>query len=317
MKQSLKLLQSNEHKNEVSMSVTITNPKELGIFTELETSLIKDMFFKGHGSDLDFNVFLHVCKHTNLDPFLKQIYPVFRNSKQADGTRKSTMTIQTGIDGYRLMADRSGKYAPGKETTFCYDKNNKLLSATAFVKKLTRDGTWHEVSATAFWSEYVQMDIYKGIPTKFWSSMPHNMLAKCAEALAIRKACPAEVHGVYTKEEMDQADVEVFASPSQPLKTEEIAKLESIVEKKEEKIERITEVQVEELRLLKITATEEASKNIDNVLKMRSLSGLKELPVNGYKYIKDILEKNQKMSALAGIEVAPAPKLAWEVSVND
>ena len=161
--------------------------------------LVKDTFCKG-ADDQQLKLFLEVSRRTGLDPTLKQIYAVFREDRKL---QKKVMTIQTGIDGYRLVADKTGMYAPGKEPTFVYDDKGGIVSATAYIKKMTPDGTWHEVSACAHYSEYVQMYDYK--PTTFWAKMPHGQLAKCAEALAIRKAFPNHFSQLYVKEEMDQA----------------------------------------------------------------------------------------------------------------
>lgn len=162
---------------------------------EIKKDLIKRTICKG-ATDDELQLFIHACKHTGLDPFMKQIHAVKRKSKNGD-----VMTIQTGIDGLRLIADRSGNYAPGREPTFQYDANGKIKSATAYIKKRTADGVWHEVSATAFYSEYKPT-----YTNDFWENKGHIMLSKCAEALALRKAFPAEMSGLYTAEEMDQAD---------------------------------------------------------------------------------------------------------------
>lgn len=154
---------------------------------------IKNMYCK-NCNDEEFKLFSHVCTSTGLDPRRNQIYAI---------KRKERMTIQTGIDGFRLIAERTGKYAPGREPTYNYDAQGKLVSATAYVKKLVA-GTWHEVSATAFWNEYVVA--YNGKPSDFWNKMPHNQLAKCAESLCLRKAFPADYSGLNTTEEMGQAD---------------------------------------------------------------------------------------------------------------
>ncbi len=161
-------------------------------FSEQQVQLLKDMFKL---NEAELVLFEHVCAKTGLDPFRNQIYAI---------KRKDKITIQTGIDGFRLIAERTGKYSPGKEPTYSYDQQGKLLSATAYVKKMTQDGSWHDVSASAFYEEYVQK--FNGKPSQFWSQMPHNQLAKCAEALALRKAFPANFSGLYTTEEMAQAD---------------------------------------------------------------------------------------------------------------
>jgi phage recombination protein Bet len=173
-------------------------------FTDEKIKLLKQTVCKG-ATDNELQLFLHVCVKTGLDPFIRQIYSVPRGGQR---------TIQTGIDGYRVIAERTGRYAPGREPTYHYDDKGNLISATAYVKKQTQDGTWHEVCATAFWGEY------KG-ESPFWKKMPNNQLAKCAEALALRKAFPSELSGIYTKEEMDQASkIEAAEMVDLPLKEE-------------------------------------------------------------------------------------------------
>jgi|GEM_PF-1178781 phage recombination protein Bet len=167
--------------NELSLSTVCEFPPE-------KLKLLKDTVCKG-ASDNEMQLFLHVCIRTGLDPFMKQIYSIPRGGQR---------TIQTSIDGFRLIAERTNRYSPGKEPTYVYDSNGKLISATATIKKMTGDGTWHEISATAF------NDEYNGKNT-FWTKMPHLMLAKCAECLALRRAFPAEMSGVYSDDEMAQA----------------------------------------------------------------------------------------------------------------
>lgn len=169
--------------------------------SEEKLRLLKSTICKGASND-ELELFIHACNRMHLDPFMKQIYAVKR---WQDG--KEVMTIQTGIDGYRLIAERTNKYMPGRECTFAY-KEGKVFSATAYVKKLAIDGQWHEIASTVYWDEYVSKK-KDGTITGMWRDKPHVMLGKCAESAVLRKAFPADLSGVYTKEEMDQADVEI------------------------------------------------------------------------------------------------------------
>lgn len=164
-------------------------------WTSEQEKIIVNTIAPGLNKD-ELKIFAHICSKVNLDPFSKQIYAIKRGGK---------MCIQTGIDGFRLIAERSGKYAPGAETKFVYE-DRKLVSATAFVKKLTADGTWHSVSATAYLEEY---STRQGL----WAKMPRVMLEKAAEARCLRRAFPADLSGLYTEEEMDQADIEIKNDP--------------------------------------------------------------------------------------------------------
>lgn len=193
--------------NKVALMPQQDQSPVMGHFSERQVDILKNSICKGVSDD-EFQVFLMACVKTQLDPFMRQIYAVKRKAKRPDGSWGETMTIQTGIDGYRLIAERTERYAPGQEPSYAYDQNGNLISATAYVKKLTKDGTWHTVSASAYIDEYCQRT-REGQPMGMWGNMPRTMLAKCAEAQALRKAFPAEMSGVYTKEEMEQADVQV------------------------------------------------------------------------------------------------------------
>ncbi|CCB87753.1 phage recombination protein Bet [Simkania negevensis] len=183
------------------MTVQLVQPRNSDEydFDQTKLDLIKRTICKGATND-ELQLFIHACKRTGLDPFMRQIFAVKRWDSS---TKKEIMTIQTGIDGYRLIADRTGKYAPGKDTEFGYDNKGNIRWAKAYIKKMTPDGQWHEISAIAFWEEYVQTT-REGKSTLFWLKKSHIMLSKCTEALALRKTFPAERSGIYTKEEMAQ-----------------------------------------------------------------------------------------------------------------
>lgn len=173
-----------------------------------QIELVKRTVADGATND-ELALFLHTAKRTGLDPLARQIHFIRRKRWNKDkGAWDWVGSIQTGIDGYRLIADRTNRYAPGD---IVLKGSPPDMEATASVKKLVGD-TWHEIKATAYWTEYCQSD-KEGKPMGLWAKMPRLMLGKCAEALALRRAFPAELSGIYTHEEMAQADSDPAPAP--------------------------------------------------------------------------------------------------------
>lgn len=151
--------------------------------------------------DEDLYYFMYVAKRTGLDPMVKQIYPVYRWDYK---TGKEKMTIQVGIDGMRLVAERTGLYAGSDDALFDAEDQTHPNKATMVVYKVNKiTGERMPITASARWTEYAQTD-KEGKIMGLWGKMPYLMLSKCAEALALRKAFPNELSGIYTDEEMAQ-----------------------------------------------------------------------------------------------------------------
>jgi phage recombination protein Bet len=161
----------------------------------------------------DLAVFFHQSVRTGLDPFARQIYMIGRWTKQ--GTKQ---TIQTGIDGYRLIArraaDRTRESFGYEDTLWCGEDGvwrdvwlSKTPPSAAKVVVL-RNG--ERYPAVALFSEYAGTT-KEGSYTSMWATKSSVMIAKCAEALALRKAFPQDLSGIYTAEEMAQADIDVPA----------------------------------------------------------------------------------------------------------
>lgn len=149
----------------------------------------------------DIQVFFHYAKKTGLDPFSRQLYMINRGGKY---------TIQTSIDGFRVIRDRKGTFR-GMEQAWCgedgvwHDVWLHAVPPVAAKVTLYIDGFVKPISAVARFAEYCQMG-KTGRPIGMWGKMPALMIAKVAEALALRMAYPTDFSGLYSAEEMAQAD---------------------------------------------------------------------------------------------------------------
>lgn len=195
-------------------------------FTPAQLNLIKRTVAPDTNDD-EFSQFIWTATHLRLDPLRRQIY-AFVFSK--NDPKKRRMSIITGIDGFRTIAERTGNYRPDEdEPTYEIDADAKiptnplgLVKATVRVYKFSH-GDWHRVTASAYWDEYAPIkeewaydeEQGKRAPTGKqvldtsgnWGRMPRLMLAKVAEALALRKAWPDDFSAVYAAEEVDRARV--------------------------------------------------------------------------------------------------------------
>ena len=186
------------------MSTAIRQVTDADRFTEEQLRMITDTIMKG-ATQPEVEFFAEVCKRARLDPFKRQIHAV----KRWDGDLKRMVwSYQTGIDGYRAIAQRTGAYAGSDEPAFlpADESTPNPRKATVTVWKIVA-GQRVPFTASARWEEYVQTK-KDGEANSMWKKMPYGQLAKCAEALALRKAFPEELGGIYTDVEMEQADSE-------------------------------------------------------------------------------------------------------------
>lgn len=143
-----------------------------------------------------FLLFIEVCKHYRLNPMAKQIYGFNDN--------KGRMVVQTSIDGFRLMAERTKLYGGQIGPEWCgpdgvwkdvwLEKEPPAAARIAIIRRDFDKPMWR----TARYSSYAGT-------SPNWTKMPEVMIGKCAEALAFRATFPAEMGGIYTLEEMEQA----------------------------------------------------------------------------------------------------------------
>lgn len=185
-------------------------------FTPDQVAILRQIGLED-ATDGDLNLFFHVCRTTGLDPFRKQIYMIGRNTKVVEwveddraqnGRRRiekwvTKYTIQTGIDGYRRNGREAAKRL-GDSLTFdgpywCGEDGEWRevwpAKKPPVAAKFTVFRNGEPFSAVVHYDEFVQTNS-NGQPNSMWDRMPRNQTAKCAEAMAFRRAYPDDFSGL-------------------------------------------------------------------------------------------------------------------------
>lgn len=198
-------------------------------FTDRQVALLRQVGIED-ATDADLDLFFHHCRRTGLDPFARQIYMVGRDTKinvrvqlpngntRVEEKRVTKFTIQTGIDGYRLIGERTAavngdeiehdeplwRGKPGTDYDRWLDYWPESAGSPAACKyTIWKNGKRR--TAVVNFGEYAQYS-GRGELTSMWKKMPANQIAKCAEAQAWRKAYPADFSGIIL-EGTDQGQV--------------------------------------------------------------------------------------------------------------
>ena len=176
--------------------------------TKDQIELIKRTICKD-ATDDELKLFLSVCEKKKLDPFTNQIYAVKRWNSEL---KRFVMSFQTSIDGFRLIAERSGHYAGQLGPFWCDDEGNwtdvwlsdspPIAAKVAVLRNDFKEPLW----AVAKFKSFVQRK-KDGTANRFWTLMPEHQIAKIAEAQAIRRSFPHELSGLYIEDEIAPAYV--------------------------------------------------------------------------------------------------------------
>lgn len=186
-------------------------------------------------TDAEFDHFMSVADRTGLDPLRGQISALVRSPWDPD---KRTMVPFATIDGLRAIAARHGDYRPMEGAPLLETdperreaQSNPLGLVRAEVTLWRKfDDNWFPITGEAWWDEYA---VLVALPkangeaneraaardsagaaqrmvtlTARWRQRGRVLLAKCAEAQALRRGWPEDLSGLYGEEELQRAEVD-------------------------------------------------------------------------------------------------------------
>lgn len=189
------------------------------ILTPKHKELIKTQIAKNATKE-ELDLFLMMAYRTRLDPLMKQLYFIKYGNN---------VSYVTSIDGYRIIAHRTGDFAGIDEPEYKYDPSGKLTHCTV---RVYRKSSVRAFAATVKFTEY-------NTGKNMWASMPETMIAKVAEAHALRKAFPQDLSGIYTTDEMDQAKKETQPPVIKMITKDQVKKINELIKSKEFPVDKL------------------------------------------------------------------------------
>ena len=171
------------------MNTAVANSNNITV-TEDQIALVKKTVAQGATTE-ELRLFLYDCQRQGVHPLDRLIHFTKRGGKYVP---------ITSIDLFRQRAASTGEYL-GCTKPVWTGKPGTAGSKVELAAKRAVGVHVAEHWAEAHWDEYVPPQGQR----MFWERMPHVMIGKVCEALALRKGFPKELAGIYVSEEMDQA----------------------------------------------------------------------------------------------------------------
>jgi len=155
-------------------------------------------------TDQEVMMFMMLCKHQHLNPFLREAYLIKYGTAPA--------TIVTGKAAFEKRANRCGTYEGFEAGIVVLRRDGQLdyRTGTLYLAGEQLVGGWAEVYVKGYQKPVrieVSMEEYigrkkDGTVNSQWATKPATMIRKVAKMQALREAFPDDLQGLYAAEEV-------------------------------------------------------------------------------------------------------------------